>query len=729
MSSKHVHSFAPMHSAATTYVDEAHTTSWRVSVLIHAVALVGYALLTVVATYPLITALNDGLVSGAGKMSNDRMQNLWNLWWVRQALTQRFTNPYHTDFLMYPQGASLYLHTLDLPLGVLSIPFQPLVGIVATYNLMIMLTLVLAGYCTFLLARRVSGSTAAGFVAGVIALCAPLRLGDIRLGLMPMLTDFAVPLCVLAVLRALESRSWRWDALTAAFWVIAGLCMWYHFLNVGVALVVLAMWRFVAYWRAGKTSELRADVFSWLRIGALCALFALPFLLPAMLEATHSSYARKPDSLVWSVTLNQLLPPVPEYLNSPTSNEWTPGYLYAFGPLALALLALILVPRKASLWATLAFVCLLFSFGPSLSLSLAGATYHIPMPYAPLRYLPVIEGLRMPGRFTYIVVLFISVMAALAVTSLLSRIPSAARIPLVLLGSVLLAAETIRLPMAIVPTPISPFYQQLATTSDDVSVVEFPFDRSAHNFTEMQAQTIHGKRILTGQTSRDIPRLPYESMAMFAQIEEATEKEDIVRLSASERQQLLDALKVRYLVFRRDPFHADRMDRQIAVAQHIIGPLERVYSDAELQAFKLSSNTSGTTQLPLFLGRDDRWSEPEYHNGIVSRWIDNDGSGLWTFVQQPQQVALQLDLYSLPGDRPLEIWLNDKLVMKLPIAAGQDVRHYVSAPFTLPAGTSLLTLRAPNGGVSPASLGLGDDQRELSFSIQQASLRSLAPAP
>ena len=264
----------------------------------------------------------------------------------------------------------------------------------------------------------------------------------------------------------------------------------------------------------------------------------------------------------------------------------------------------------------------------------------------------------------------------------------------------------------------------MATEPGDFSVVEFPFDRAGHNFTEMQAQTIHGKRILTGQTSRDITRLPYESMAMFAQIEEVHPDDDIVRLSPAERQRMLAALGVRYLMFRPDPFRAGRMEQQVAVAQQVVGPLDPVYSDGELQAFRLPDATAAQS-MPLFLGRDDRWSEPEWQGERVNRWIATSGSGLWTFVPQQRQVSLEVSLYSLPGDRPLEMWLNDQLLMTLPIPAGRDFRRYISAPFTLPAGTSLITLRAPQGGVSPASLGLGDDQRPLAFKIQRAVLRPL----
>jgi hypothetical protein len=697
----------------------------RTRLLTHIGVFLAYCFVAIIATYPLISQLSSGLVGGHGKMSNDRMQNIWNLWWVKEALTVRFTNPYTSDMLMYPKGVSLYLHTLTFPLGVLSIPVQWFFDMLATYNIMIMLTVVLAGYCTFVLARKVTGNTAAAFVAGIIMLTSPLRLGDIRLGLMPMLSDFGVPLTLWAVLHTLEKRSWRWAIVAAFFWLVAGLSMWYHFLNLAVLLASFAVWRWVAAWRRGDKAEIWADLRSWLLIGGLTAAMALPFLLPAMFEATTTHYARKPDTHVWSVTLDQLFPSFPAYLWEEATPEWTPDYLYALLPFGLMLLSLLVIPRKTALWVTLWFVCLLFSFGPSLTISLGTTSFSLPMPYAPLRNLPVIEGLRMPGRFTYVAILCISMAVATMIAHLAqwSSRPKLAFASLAL--SVVIALEAIRLPMAIVPTPISPFYYELAAMPDDFSVVEFPFNKIGHNYTEMEAQTIHGKRILTGQTSRDIPRMPYEAMLMFEQVELAKRSDEIISLDKETQDALLEALKVRYLIFWPDPFAEGRREQQIAVAQELLGPLELVYDGSDFKAYRLPERNVRPERFPLFLGRDDRWPEPEFVDGIATRWIDNEGSGLWTYVSEEREVALELWLYSLPGERPLEIWLNDELLMTLPIRAGLEHQRYLTAPFRLPVGTSLISLRAPEGGVSPASLGLGDDQRLLSFNIKEVQLHGL----
>lgn len=78
----------------------------------HLAALVLYLLLTVVFTWPLALHLADA-IPGDGF---DGWQNYWNLWWIKQALVDRLSNPLAVDLLYAPTGVTLYFHTLN-PLG------------------------------------------------------------------------------------------------------------------------------------------------------------------------------------------------------------------------------------------------------------------------------------------------------------------------------------------------------------------------------------------------------------------------------------------------------------------------------------------------------------------------------------------------------------------------------------------------------------------------------------
>jgi hypothetical protein len=98
----------------------------RAALLLHSTVLASYALLSLLLTWPLVLHLSSALPAVRNELGVDVFQNVWNMWWTRQALVD-LSNPYWTPVLIYPQGASLTLHTLNLPLGLLAAPLLPLI--------------------------------------------------------------------------------------------------------------------------------------------------------------------------------------------------------------------------------------------------------------------------------------------------------------------------------------------------------------------------------------------------------------------------------------------------------------------------------------------------------------------------------------------------------------------------------------------------------------------------
>jgi hypothetical protein len=78
----------------------------------HAIALLLYTLLTGIVTWPLLLHLPTHLPAIPGEAGEDVWQNIWNIWWISKALLGEMTNPYYTHWLFYPEGTSLYLHSL-----------------------------------------------------------------------------------------------------------------------------------------------------------------------------------------------------------------------------------------------------------------------------------------------------------------------------------------------------------------------------------------------------------------------------------------------------------------------------------------------------------------------------------------------------------------------------------------------------------------------------------------
>lgn len=712
-----------------------HTQRTRLSAKYHLFALLFYSILACIVTWPLVRHINTHMPAIPGELGQNVWQHAWNMWWVKEALLVYHTNPYYTHMLFYPEGASLYLHSLNLPLGLLAIPLLSLTNIVITYNVLTLLVVMLSGYCTFLLARYVVGHNLAALIAGVVVLCSPQRLFELRTAQLAAVSDYGVPLLLLMILIALEHRTLSASILAAGVFLLAGLSKWYNVIYAFPALVMLFAWRMGVAWRNGKQPALVCEFVVWLRIAAFSTLFVMPFLVPVLLEAVAVPYEH-PKAL-FGTDLLHLLPQAVSrlWVNSPTGGFHT----FALLPLILALIGLLYVRRHVMLWVSIALVCLLLSFGPRLHVG--NIDTGIPMPYALVSTLPIGKLLRSPYRINATTTLMIALVAAHGVANIERHVWKSLQNRWILhiqkkhhvafsfvlsFGVILLiAVEAIRFPFPLVDATVSPFYTRIASEPGEWSILEFPFSRMDRDQLEMYTQTYHGNYILTGNTSRSMPRLPYESAPPIAQAELPDTRTDIVYLSPEDQQQLLHALRVRYLVVRPDPEIPGRNKHEVEVAQQLLGPLTEVYADAEMHVYRLDKvaawldgpGRSALVEMPMFVGLDSGWESLEIGEFGPGRWLSPKGVSLWVYTPRARRVVLDIFMYSLPGTRPMEVWVNGRHMQTLLVPEGLEPRHYIGSPISIPVGASHLTLRAPQGGVSPRSLGIGKDKRPLSFSV------------
>src|SRR5438270_3971020 len=218
--------------------------AWRALVLAHGLALLGYLVLALVFTYPLVLNFASA-IPGDGY---DGLQNYWNLWWVRRALLDLNSSPFFTTDLYYPTGTSLLFHTLNVFNGLCSLPIHLLSNLAITYNVVVLFTFVMSGYGTFLLAKHVMStgrlptSDSIAFVAGFIFAFAPVRFAHL-LGHMQVLSTEWLPFFALTMLRSYENvLSPRRIILPALFLGLNALCDWYFVLYAFIFAGLLALW-------------------------------------------------------------------------------------------------------------------------------------------------------------------------------------------------------------------------------------------------------------------------------------------------------------------------------------------------------------------------------------------------------------------------------------------------------------------------------------------------------
>lgn len=439
---------------------------WRT----HLLVLAGFSFLTFFMTLPLPLELG-AKVPGGG----DAWQHIWNLWWVKDSVLNG-QNPYHTTLLYYPDGVNLYFHTLVLTAGLIGIPLQLLgLNLIATYNLIVLSSFVLAGYSMFLLCHYLTGHKWAAVVGGIVFAYAPYHFAHVY-GHMNLISIQWMPFYVLLLLKAIDTpevvrqkagdrgqesgassqpnsaRSTQHAALRYA----AG---------AGVLLAVNAYtdWTYAAYlllltalvilWRALRRSErqsLREHGVGWrqgvvrLLVGiGVFTLLVSPVLFPTLAEA-QLGYAQQegyetlvyssdvvlaftPSELhpIWGPGIKENIDKLGPYL--PVKNPSERTLFLGYTVLLLAIYAVWRLRKvgQVRFWAFAALVTWVLSLGPVLQLNgetaFTGFKVTYPLPYLLLFDLPFFSIMRSPSRLTVLTMMALAILSAYAVASLLRR--------------------------------------------------------------------------------------------------------------------------------------------------------------------------------------------------------------------------------------------------------------------------------------------------------------------
>src|SRR4029453_1052881 len=177
-----------------------------------AVVVLLHLTLTLLFTHPLVWHLATHYV---GETGGDARIYVWNQWWVRTALLQLHTDPLQSDYIFYPVGIGLSLHTLALLHGLVFIPLSAVFGDVAASNLIVLATFPAWALGAYALARHLGGSRTGAFLAGLAFGFCPYRLARIA-GHYDLLSTQWIPLYALAFVKAMRPGKSAWCAAIAA---------------------------------------------------------------------------------------------------------------------------------------------------------------------------------------------------------------------------------------------------------------------------------------------------------------------------------------------------------------------------------------------------------------------------------------------------------------------------------------------------------------------------------
>lgn len=250
--------------------------SWRPRLSSHCAAALGYAAVAIVFSWPLVLHLGTGLT---GPPDGDTGVYVWNQWVFQREIRAHHQLPYFTDAIFsLSAAANLGLHNYTPFQNLLALPLQPWLGTVAAFNVVFLLMSGLTAFCTYLLARHVTGRGMEAWLAGLLFAWSPLL---VTRGMGHFSLVAAAPLAVflLVLMKADGHERFRdavalgavvaWAATTDAYYAV-------YCLIIGAVFLAARVLAIHSSERSGRASAVRwaLDVLL-LSVAALVTTIAL----------------------------------------------------------------------------------------------------------------------------------------------------------------------------------------------------------------------------------------------------------------------------------------------------------------------------------------------------------------------------------------------------------------------------------------------------------------------
>jgi hypothetical protein len=200
-----------------------------------------FAAMSVIWTWPLARHLRDHIPGLPG----DNFSFLWNLWWMRKALSAPGLGFFHSTYLFSPFGVDLVNHPNTALQGFLSATLLSRLSIVAAENLYILVSVFLNAVCAYALAFELTRERRLAMLAGVAFGGSPYIAAHL-LGHFDLLTAWVIPLFALFFRRALLGGGVGAAVGAGLCAAISAYCAYYHVVYISLFAITytLAWWNF-----------------------------------------------------------------------------------------------------------------------------------------------------------------------------------------------------------------------------------------------------------------------------------------------------------------------------------------------------------------------------------------------------------------------------------------------------------------------------------------------------
>jgi hypothetical protein len=145
---------------------------------------------------------------------------------------------FHTDYLLWPDGASLVLHTHTLLNAFLAATVLARLSLVEAQSVLVLTSVFLNGLAAYALAHEITGSRSGSLVAAAIFGGAPYFAAHLE-GHFNLLVGWVIPFFLLFVRRAINEQRIRDAVLAGCALALAAYADYYYVVFSAVAALVL----------------------------------------------------------------------------------------------------------------------------------------------------------------------------------------------------------------------------------------------------------------------------------------------------------------------------------------------------------------------------------------------------------------------------------------------------------------------------------------------------------
>lgn len=553
---------------------------WREATLV----VVAFICLSLVATYPLVLHLGRALPGDLG----DPLFGTWILGWNADRLRHGLSGLWDAPIL-FPSRHTLAFSEHLLGVAVLVAPVIWITGNpILAYNASFLLTFVVAGSGMYLLARELSGRRDAAFLAGLAFGFAPMRA--LHISHIQVLASGWMPIALWGLHRYLARRSTAALVVFVAAFTMQALSNGYFLYYLALAAAFVVVYELAS--RPASSAD-RMRVLGKLAAAAASILIFLGAVAVAYVSVREQYGVRRPydDWTIFSADVRSYVsaPPIARLWGGWLNGDAAPERQLFPGLVTAICAAAALWPgvrrRVALLYGSLAATAFVLSLGPE-----PAAWSHRFLPVGPYlwlaRIVPGMDGLRVPARMGVLVLLALSVLAAIGASRLFARLPRRTRAVVVSVLGAAIVAEGWAAPIVMAPfdahgRPADRSAYRWLAQQPPGAAIELPILEwsIAPTLTYQYATLSHGHPIVNGYSGYGSPLQEFLGGA-------ASPLNDLDRIG--DALDLLRAVGVRYVLVHPRDYADPRLGADTAAAIRARSELasEAFRSDA-VTAFQL----------------------------------------------------------------------------------------------------------------------------------------------